>query len=161
MSKLLQLTTIQSDQFRFKPACVQYINTKNVLSAPSTPYVDNSGANQVGTLLNVKQGDGTRIVQLTAIESPSTINTRMNAANTTDVHNIPLVVLDPSAPQTGYIPQSFKTARTVNVDDIWMVQVNPLKSSESIVSLETTPRSALVTLRVENTAASIQAAANA
>ena len=160
MSKLFTVTTIQQGQFRFKPACVQYLNPKFVLTAPSTPYVDNSGVNQVGTLINYKQGDGSNVVQFTATEPPSTIKTRMNAVNTTDVHKIDLVVLDPSAPSSGYIAQNFKTAQAVNVDDIWLVQVDPLNSANAIVSLETTPRAALNVLRVENTAASIATAAN-
>jgi hypothetical protein len=160
MAKLFQITAIKHEQYNYNPVTTMYLNAKNVVSAPSVAFVDNSGVDQVGTLITYNIAGKTKAHEIIATEPPSTIFTRINAATTTDVHQLNVTEIGLGAPLSGYIPPTFLTSRALNVDDIWMLQPHPLNNSNAMVVVENQVRTTQQTIRTANTAASIVTAAN-
>jgi hypothetical protein len=162
MAKLFEVTAILNNQvIRYNPVSTFYLNPKNVEKVVSTTYINNSNVSAIGSQINYTGFDGTFVDQIVATEPPSTVSTRMNAANTTDVYKIDLTVIDPFAPATGYIAQSYKTAVSVNVEDIWLVMKHPLNNANAYICLQNHTRSNIDSARVEQAASAIAAAANA
>lgn len=163
MAKLFETTMILRNRLitRFKPVSTLYLNVINVRDVVSVEYTDNDGNQAIGSQINYWGFDGTFLDEITVTEAPSTINTRMNAANTTDVHKIDLTFIDPFAPATGYVAQSFKSVRGVNVENIWQVMVNSANSSNATVWIGNPTHSNIEQSRVEETASAIATAANA
>lgn len=162
MAKLFQVTAILNNQvIRYNPVSTFYLNPNNVEKVVSTVYINNSNVSAVGSQINYTGFDGTFVDQIVVTEPPSTVSSVMNAANTTDVHKIDLTFIDPFAPATGYVAQSFKTAVSVNVEDIWLVMTHPQNSANAYICLQNHTRSNIANGRVEQAASAIAAAANA
>jgi hypothetical protein len=159
MAKLFQITAVRKDQLLYNPSSTLYLNTKRVISAGSVIYNAANGATALGTNIRYAGYDGTYQSDIIVSEAIATINTRMNAANTTDVHSIALTTLDPGAPSAGYTAAQ-QTLRNVNVDDIWLVGVHPINSANSVVMVQNTTADLMTTYRATQTAASIATAAN-
>lgn len=156
MSKLFQATIVQNSQKVVNPATTVYLNTKRVVAAVTTPYTNASGDAATGTLCTYAAFDGTQIESYIFSEATSTINTRMNAANTTDVYRLGMteIVVDPQGTPT-------VTQQGVNVDDIWLVQAHPLNSAQSLVVVDDVTRANRRVMRVSAAASAIAASANA
>lgn len=160
MAKLFTVTAVQQDLTVNNPPCVLYLNPIQVIDAPSVVYTDSAGDTQIGTQILYSAFRKNFPHKFVVTEPPSTVIARMNAAPTTDVHQIALTVIDRSAPNTGYIAQNFKTATNVNTDDIWLVRVFPPNSGNAQVVLQNQVRTTMQTIRTEETAAAIATAAN-
>ncbi len=160
MAKLFQVTAILNNRVRYNPASTLYLNPKLVVDAPSCVYTNNSGATAIGTSIMYAGYDRTLQNEIIVSEPPSTVRSRQNAANTTDVHSVQLTVIDPSAPATGTIPNTLKSVHNVNVDDIYLAMAHPLNTSNSLVMVMTPVRDMAFPYRCVETAAAVASAAN-
>ncbi len=79
--------------------------------------------------------------------------TAMNAANTTDVHEIAVTLIDPETAAT--------STKNINVEDIHKVQIDPANSAKSYIWLENATKTVEQCLHVATAQADILAAANA
>lgn len=163
MAKIFEITAILRNRgiTRYNPTTTTYLNTKRVEKVVSTVYENNSGVTAIGSQINYSGFDNTFIDEIICTEPVSTISSRMNAANTTDVHKIDLNIIDAFAPATGYVAPNFLTAVAVNVEDIWQIIQNPLNSDNAQIWIQSPERSMIDQYRVVETAVSIANAANA
>lgn len=152
MAKLFQATLVQNSQKVVNPATTVFLNTKRVISAVSTTYTNAAGSAATGTKCVYGAFDGTQKENYIFSNAVTAINTNMNAANTTDVHRLNLTEINAD----GTISQ-----RGVNVDDIWLVQVHPLYSTNSFIVVDNVTRDNRVVMRVTAAASAIAASANA
>ncbi len=161
MAKLFQVTAIQNNQVRYNPTSTLYLNPDNVVDAPSAIYTNNSGATAIGTKIVYTGYDRTYVNEIMCTEPPSTIRSRQNAANTTDVHSIQLTIVDPMYAATATPGVQFRRVDNVNVRDIYLVMAHPLNSANSLVMLQNPTRDVISSNRCTETAAAIATAANA
>ena len=161
MAKLFEITAVRNNNILYDPVSTIYLNPHSVDSAVSAVYEDAAGATALGSQIIYDSYDKTNSNIIIATEAIGTINTRMNAANTTDVHRIPVTVIDDLAPATGYVAQFYKRVIGENVQDIWMVMTHPLNSANALFITENPTRDQRQSRRVEETAAAIAALANA
>tara|TARA_R110000868_G_scaffold153065_4_gene378394 strand:+ start:2408 stop:2866 length:459 start_codon:yes stop_codon:yes gene_type:complete len=152
MAKLFQATQVAGSLGFVNPATTLYLNTTNVLSAASVAYTNVTGGAATGTTIAYKAFDNTQVNTYTVSEAVSTINTRMNAANTTDVNRLGLTAIDENG-------NSF--AQSVNVNDVWLVQIHPLSLTQSLVVTLNPTKTATSAFRCSNAASAVAASANA
>lgn len=159
MAKLFLATVVKNNNNNYIPSCDLYLNTKNVQWAGSVIYTDSTGATATGTQIIYYGYDGTYTVDYVSSDSLSTIQTRMNAAFTTDVHTLSLTKIDDFA---GAAPTASQLSQLqVNVDDIWMVMTHPLYAPDAIVQIQNPTKSLITPNRTADTASAIETAANA
>lgn len=161
MAKLFQVVAVKCNNNNYNPACTLYLNTKNVKWAGSVIYTDYSGATAVGTQILYCGYDNTFENDYISSDSLATIQTRMNAAFTTDVHALSLTKIDPSAPAEGFIPASLLSQLQVNVDDIWLVMNHPLNNDQALIQIQNPTRSNIENYRVADAASDIADESNA
>lgn len=111
-----------------------------------------SGSTSTGTQIEYANIDNVSTTLYTVIESLSTVNTRLNAANSTDVHTITLTIKN---------PDSTTTASSANVDNIRFVQAHPDSASDSLIVLDTEAKDRTLTLKVDEAPSAIASACNA
>jgi hypothetical protein len=161
MAKLFEVTAVRNNNLLYDPTSTLYLNVNNVDEAASVVYTDAAGATATGTRITYTGYDKTFEAQIIATEAASTINTRMNAANTTDVHRLDLTRIADGAPATGYIAQEYKAVRGDNAQDIWLVMPHPLNNANAMVMIQDPTRDFMESIRTEEAASSIAASANA
>lgn len=152
MAHLAQITVVRNDYRLLTPVTTMYVNTNfHTVNANSVNYQDANGNTNVGTQVTQAWYDGTMVKQFIATEAPSTVKTRFNAANSTDVHVISLTRKNPDGSTTAIQPQ---------IDHILTVQQHPDDNNDSLVMIQNSTNSVVAAIKVDETAAAIATAAN-
>lgn len=153
MAKLFNMQPVLINGLPASPGATSvYVNPKQVVSTVIKNYTLPSGVVGTGTEIQLKGYDNTFIKTVVVSNAPSTITTRMNAANTTDVYAIPVTIIPTLG--SSYVQQ-------INVDDIFWLQTNDQYTSDSLLQLQNPTRSMIESYRVDETPAAINTLANA
>lgn len=162
MSKLFQVTAIQHDQVTFKPTTAVWLNPLQVVDTPSVNFIDNNGVAQVGTLIQYAAFRKNMPHFITATEPPSTVLERINDANTDDVHviNFTKVAADAQIPDSGYVAQIYKQAKSVNTADIWWLQAHPDDNARGFMIIQNQVRTTMENVKTFESADDLATAAN-
>lgn len=153
MANLFQVTVVRRDSSLLNPTTTAYLNPRFVVHANQRSYQDGLGNTNLGTEIDYKLADGTWIREYIVTEAASTINTRMNTANTTNsVNRIPITVV--KADGTTY-------SDSVNVADIVYAQNHPADNSDCLLQVNVPTLDQMPTLRIDGTAAALAALTNA
>lgn len=136
-------------------ASASYFNPKQVQKAYAASYTTPAGVvYSTGTMLEIKSYDGTKTDRFFVSNAPSAVTALMNAANTTDVWNIPITIVPSTNSLDNYIED-------INPDNIVWLCTNDQYTSDGQIYIQNATRSVVEGFRIDETAAAIAALANA
>lgn len=121
-------------------------------ASQATITVTQGSSTTTGTQIKYANIDNVSTTLYTVTESLSTVNTRLNAANSTDVHTITLTIKN---------VDGTTTASSANVNNIRFVQAHPDSASDSLIVLDTEAKDRTLTLKVDEAPSAIASACNA